>query len=302
MKKSHLNSLPSGNNSEALLNNLSLLRLFTACWILLASSITFAAEPQTLRMCITPAMTRGQYAALEAWRAYLQARLGRKFEFNFRNNYGECTDLMKRKELDFAWLSAPAYLESSAHANLLVTPLYQGRPFERAYLIVPAADRTTQSLEDLKGKIFAYADHDSNTGYLDPRLKLSRAGHEPDQFFKKTFITGDHQKTVAAVAVGLADGGSVSGFVWETLTLARPDIGRQTRVVAKSDEYGFPPLVARSSLNKQDYTRMQQVLLRMSTDSAGIKLLKQLNLDGFVLANKKHYRSVYLTMKDAGGL
>ena len=239
---------------------------------------------------------------MEAWRAYLQDRLDSKVEFNFRNNYSECTDLMKRKELDFAWLSAPAYLEFGAHANLLVSPLYQGRPFERAYLIVPASDQTTRSLEDLKDKIFAYADYDSNTGYLEPRLQLRRAGHAPDQFFKKAFFTGDHQKTVAAVAVGLADGGSVSGFVWETLTLSRPDIARQTRVVAKSDEYGFPPLVARSSLNKKDYIRMQQVLLSMSTDSEGIELLKQLNLDGFALANKKHYHSVYLIMKDSGEL
>jgi len=155
-------------------------------------------------------------------------------------------------------------------------------------------------LSDLKNKIFAYADPASNTGFLEPRHQLRLTGQDPDQFFKKTFFTGDHQKTIAAVAIGLADGGAVSGFAWESLAQSRPDISGQTRIVSKSTEYGFPPLVSRNTLNKKDYYKMQGILLHMPDDTEGIKVLKRLNLDGFTPVNDKQYRSVSQIMRQAG--
>jgi len=286
-------------NGEVLLKILSLLRCFILCWMLLASGIS-VAEP--LRMGIITDMARGQYALLDAWRIYLQDKLGSPVEFVFRDNYQESADLIKLKQLDFAWLPAPAYLGLKKQVNLLATPLYQGRPFDRAYLIVPATDQNTASLAELKDKIFVYTDSVSNTGYLTPRHQLRLTGHDPEHFFAKTFFTHDHQKVVAAVAIGLADGGSLSGFVWETLALTRPDISSQTRVVAKSAEYGFPPIVAQRSVSAKDFANMQKALLGMSEDAEGIKLLKQLNLDGFALADEKNYRGVSLMLRRAGEL
>ena len=63
--------------------------------------------------------------------------------------------------------------------------------------------------------------------------------------FRKTFFTWAHQDTVRAVAVGLAQAGAVDGYIWETLDRIEPELTRETRVVAKSDWYGFPPIVAR---------------------------------------------------------
>ena len=278
---------------------LSLLRLLMVCWMLLAYGMAVAEQPP-LRMGFTPATARGQYASLEEWRVYLQVKLDLPVEFVFRDSCRELTDLMKQKKLDFSWITAPAYLESRQYATLLASPLYQGRPLDRTYLIVPASDLGTTALPDLKNKIFAYADPASNTGFLEPRHQLRLARLDPDQFFKKTFFTGDHQKTIAAVAIGLADGGAVSGFAWESLALSRPDISSQTRVVSKSTEYGFPPLVARNTLDKKDYAQMQRTLLHMPDDTEGIRLLKRLNLDGFTLVNDRQYRNVGLIMPHAG--
>ena len=278
-----------------------LLRLIVIFWILLSSGTTLA-EPQPLRLGITPATAHNQYALFEEWRAYLEHKLDHPVELIFRDSYQENLDLMKQKKLDFAWLSSPAYLENRQYTNLLVSPIYQGHPFDRAYLIVPASDHSTKSLLDLKDKVFAYVDPASNTGYLETIYQLRLAGKDPDQFFKKTFFTQNQQKIVAAVAIGLADGGSISGFAWETLALARPDITVQTRIVARSAEYGFPPIIARSTLSKSDFSQMQRALLTMSDDADGIVLLKRLNIDGFALADKKLYRSVFLMMRRVGEL
>lgn len=269
------------------------------CFFLLVAGKALA-DP--LRLGMTSATARGQYALLEEWRIYLQRKLDHPVEFIFRERYLDSMDLIKQKKLDFAWISPPAYFENMQFANLLVTPLYRGKPFDRAYLIVPSSDQNTLSLLSLKDKVFAYVDPQSSTGYFEPKYQLRLSHKDPEHFFKKTFFTLDDQKIIAAVAIGLADAGSMSGFAWETLALSRHDITDQTRIVAKSDAYGFTPIIARTSLNRHDTLAMQRVLLSMSDDTEGIKLLKRLNIDGFALADKKLYRSVYLMMQRGGEL
>lgn len=271
--------------------------LCAACVLVAGAAL---AEP--LRLGITSASTRGQYVLLEEWRVYLQHKLDHPVEFIFRESHLENIDLMKQNKLDFAWVSAPAYFENMQQMRLLATPLYQGKPFDRAYLIVPASDHDTQSLMSLKDKVFAYVDPDSTTGYLVPRYQLRMDNQNPDHFFQKAFFTRDDQKVVAAVAIGLADAGSMSGFAWDTLALSRPDITDQTRIVAKSAAYGFSPVIARNTLGKHDFSGMQRALLKMSDDSEGIKLLQRLNINGFVAADKKLYRNVYLMMRRVGDL
>ncbi|MEI7456030.1 MAG: PhnD/SsuA/transferrin family substrate-binding protein [Nitrosomonadales bacterium] len=268
-------------------------------WFLLAP---FAIQADPLRLGITSATARGQYTLLEEWRAYLQQRLDRPVEFVFRESYLESMDLMKQNKLDFAWISSPAYFENSHQMSLLATPLYQGKPFDRSYLIVPSSDHSSQSLLDFKNKVFAYVDPDSGTGYLQPRYELLQQQQNPERFFKKTFFTHDHQKIVAAVAIGMADAGAMSGFAWDSLARSRPDITSQTRIVKRSAKYGFPPIIARNSLEKRDFNSMQRVLIDMNQDPDGIKLLQRLNLDGFIVADKKLYQGVHRMMRRIGDL
>lgn len=106
---------------------------------------------------------------------------------------------------------------------------------------------------------------------------------------------------VEAVAAGLADGGAVDGYVWETLARQQPELTARTRVVRKSAEYGFPPFVARRSVPEEMFRRMQQVLLGMSEDSAGRDILVKLNLDGFVAGDDTLYAGIEASMRLVNG-
>ena len=276
----------------------TLIGLILLCLSTYATSVyADVQEEAVLRIGITAATARNQYALLEDWRSYLQEQLHQPVELVFRDNYRENIDLMEERQLDFVWLSAPAYLAHKQRMVLVATPIFQGRPYDRAYLIVSNSDSKTTSLLSLKDSIYAYVDTDSCTGYLQPRYALRRKHIDPDRFFKKAFFTHDHQKVVAAVAIGLADAGSLSGYAWEALSKDRPDITSQTRIVAKSGEFGFPPIVARSTLGHGAITKLRKVLLAMSANSDGKQLLKQMSLDGFVNANPDIYQPIALMMK-----
>jgi phosphonate transport system substrate-binding protein len=97
---------------------------------------------------------------------------------------------------------------------------------------------------------------------------------------------------VDAVGVGLAQGGAVDGYVWDTLSLLHPELTSRTRVVERSEPFGFPPFVARAAAPAADVLALQAVLLGMRADREGQALLKRLNLDGFVPGRGELYDGV----------
>lgn len=260
------------------------------------------AGQAAIRIGLTPAILHDRQAAMADFGAYLERKTGRKVELVLRDSYRQIIDLITQDQLDFAWVSAYPFVYLQQHANLrlLATPLFHGRPFFRAYLIVPADDMQTDSLLSLRGKFFAYADLYSHTGYLVPRYELRQAGEDPASFFARTFFTGGHKKVVRAVASGLADAGSVDSFVWDTLALVEPELTAQTRIVAKSGEYGFPPLVASRKVKAADFTAMRAVLLGMAGDPQAAALLDQLNINGFVAGETRWYAEVARMMRIMG--
>lgn len=279
--------------------------LFLLGAILLLASPGVRAQPplDPITFGMTPAIVHDQYPLLDAFREYLAKHLHRPVTFISRDSYRETIDLLKHEKMDFAWVSdyPYVYLNRYHFGKLLAVPVYHGRPYYRAYLIVPASDASTRSLLDLKGKVFAYADPYSNSGYLVPRYQLRQLRENPKQFFRKTFFTWAHKKLVEAVGQSLADGAFVDSFVWDTLAVIDPAIARRTRIVARSPEYGFPPLVARFSLPREEYEAMQRVLLAMHENREGAQLLKQLNLDRFSPPDPKLYSEVEMMMLTMDG-
>ena len=253
-----------------------------------------------LRVGLTPAFVHDEYGLMEEWRRYLEGKLGRPVEFVQRDSYRETMDLLRLEKLDFAWVCDYPFVHLKDLVRLLAVPLNQGRPYYRSYLIVAADDNLRKSMRDLKGSVFAYADPYSNTGYLAPRYQVRQIGEDPANFFRKTFFTWSHRKVIEAVASGLAQGGAVDSYVWDTLARLKPELTAKTRIIDRSPEYGFPPFVAHRALNAEDYHAMQTVLLGMKDDIAGKLLLDRLNINGFVIGEKRMYDDVAKMMRAFG--
>ena len=273
------------------------LGLLICLLLALAAAPSFPGDTdmrESVRIGLTSVFLDDQATFLNLWREYLEKRLGRHVVFVQRGRYREITDLIKQDKLDFAWVCGYPYVRSKTQMKLLAVPVFKGKPLYRSYLIVPRTDTTTKSLLDLRGKIFAYSDPDSNSGYLFTQYSLYRVKEQANAFFRKTFFTWGHRKVVEAVAAGLAQGGAVDGYIWETLALLHPELTAQTRVVEQSPEFGFPPFVARSSISAPEFGRMQQVLTAMLNDPEGKQLLGRMNLEGFTAALPSLFDSIAL--------
>ncbi len=240
------------------------------------------AEKSIIRFGLTAVVAWEDVQRVREWGNYLSARTGHPVRFVQRPTYWEIMRLLQAGDLDFAWICGGPFVQQRdpEFVKLLVVPIYRGKPHYRSFIIVHR-DSPYRDLSDLEGRIFAYTDPESNSGYLYPQAALIDRGIRPDSYFRKTFFTFNHTEAVEAVADGVADGGAVDSYVWEYLWRTRPEMVRRTRVIQRSPAFGFPPVVARLGVDAEVVTRLTTALTGMDADPEGRKLLADFTLDGF---------------------
>lgn len=250
------------------------------------------AQDDALRIGLTPVILADQAAFLARWSEYLSKRLGSPVAFVARESYQGVLDLLFGGQLEAAWLCGYPYVRHQQLLQLLAVPHYEGRPLYQAYLIRPRQkEAVVRGWADLKGKVLAYSDPLSNSGWLVAQTQLHAAGLSPRDL-KKSFFAHGHRNVAEAVAARLAHAGSIDGYVWETMRLQRMAAVDQTEVVWKSELFGFPPIVARLNSRHPKTQALQATLLAMQNEPEGLSLLKALNLTGFEAGSPALFSSI----------
>ncbi len=260
-----------------------------------SSHLALAATP--LRFASTAVFLNDQIATLELWQQYLELRIGRPVRFIQRGSYREIIDLLFNDSVDAAWLCGYPLMLHEDRLVALAVPRYQGAALYQSHLIVPNTDTSTKQILDLKGKVFAYSDPLSNSGYLVPRTQIVLGKQEPSTYFRRSFFTFSHRKVVDAVRAGLADAGAVDGYVWDTMATQFPSSVAGLRVAWKSAQHGFPPIVVRRNWPAQEAGQLGDALLGMQASSGGRGLLQRLNIEAFEPPKSKQFDSIRALLK-----
>ncbi|APG95473.1 PhnD/SsuA/transferrin family substrate-binding protein [Sinorhizobium americanum] len=248
----------------------------------LAAAAANSLEKPVLRFGLTPVFLSNDLEVLDELKNYLANATGHEVQLVTQRTYQEVTALLVAGNLEAAWICGYPYRKFQDELVLVATPSWRGQPLYQSYLIV-GADRGASSLDDCRGDIHAFSDPDSNSGYLVTKAYLAQRHLSEDTFFRKTFFTYGHRNVIRAVAAGLANSGSVDGYVWEVMKSIEPDLVSRTKVLVKSDWYGFPPIAAPARLKgTAAFERLRSAFLGMVSDPVGRSLLGRLQLDGFV--------------------
>lgn len=213
---------------------------------------------------------------------YIGRKIGRESEFIQRKTYREVNDLLGMGRIDIAFLCSGPYAAGREQygLNVLAVPQIQGAHDYRSYLIVKGD--AFQSLEDLKGRVFAFTDPESNTGALVPSYWLARMGKRPESYFGKLIYTYSHDNSIRAVSRGLVDGAAVDSVVWEYYRRRNNALTGATRIIRQSEPYPVPPVVSSMVLDNEERNRVSQALTSMHMDPEGRRILENLGFDRFI--------------------
>lgn len=223
---------------------------------------------------------------------YLSAKLNRPVERVQRRTYAQVNELLRSGEVDLAFVCTSSYLRGRREFNLqlLAAPQVNGEVVYRAQIIVPT-ESSTQEIEDLRGKVFAFTDPISFTGRVYPTYLLQTLGEQPETFFRRIFFTYSHDDAIHAVADGVADGASVDSLVLDFALKHTPELAQQIRVIHTSPPFGMPPVVISPNLRPQTRAELESILLNMHLDQDGLAALQALGYDKFVKVSTEDYLS-----------
>jgi len=231
---------------------------------------------------------------------YIAGQLGRKIQLVQRKTYREINELIGLGQIDLAFICSGPYAigKEKYGFEAMAMPEVRGSYLYESYLIVNK-DSPYQKLADLKGKIFAFTDPESNTGKLVPTYWLREKGETPENFFKKTIYTYSHDNSIMAVAKSLVDGAAVHGQIWQYYNHRDPTFTSKTRIIKKSKPFGNPPVVASSQLPTRLKERMRQLLFNMHRDPEGKRILDELMIDRFIAPKEECYHPILEMNQDA---
>ena len=207
-------------------------------------------------------------------------------------SYTDVRQMLERGEVDVALVCTGTYVHGLAggRIELLAQPEFEEGLRYSSLFIVPARS-TAKSVEDLRGKVMAFTDKESNTGYLVPSDVLAGLKYDLRTFFKKVDFTGSHDRSILAVALSLVDCAAVDSLIWESKIRQDPSLRRRVRVIWESDSFGPPPIVVPTTLSEDLKNSLREKFLALDKDEEGRKILKAIGIRRFVRPRKEDYRS-----------
>jgi phosphonate transport system substrate-binding protein len=205
---------------------------------------------------------------------YLQKELGVDVEIYTAGSYDGVIQALAADQIEFAFLGSSAYAAAYTETNGGVEPLLASIDKDGAtgyYSIVTVrCDSGYKSLDDLKGKVLAFADPDSTSGYAVPYFNLVQEGYDPKTYFSAIPFSGSHEFGVQGVetrqydAAATYENSDVDGIYQRMVQKGMIPEG-DICSIWKSPEITNGPLAARTNLPQDLIDAMTQTVMDYPT-------------------------------------
>jgi phosphonate transport system substrate-binding protein len=149
----------------------------------------------------------------ECLRIAIEEELGVPTELFAPADYDGVIEGLLGGNLDLAWLGASGYAKAYLEdPNAVIPVLVPVNPDgTTGYYSVGFAriDSGIASLDDMQGKVFAFGDPNSTSGFLIPSIEIPAAGYsmEDGEYFGEIAFSGGHEQTIIGVYNGDYDAG-----------------------------------------------------------------------------------------------
>ncbi|MDE3739963.1 MULTISPECIES: putative selenate ABC transporter substrate-binding protein [Pseudomonas] len=232
--------------------------------------------------------------------AYLEQQLGMKVEFVPVADYAAVVESLAADRLDMAWLGGFTFVQTRLKTGNAV-PLVQREQDEKFTSKFISADPAVKSLQDLKGKTFAFGSVSSTSGSLMPRYFMQKDGVVPEEFFSRVAYSGAHDATVAWVQAGKVDGGVLNASVWQKLVDAGKVDTNKVTVFATTPPYYDYNWTVRGTLDPALAEKIKQAFLALDPANPEHKAILDLQAaTRFIPTKPENYQGIEEAARSAG--
>ena len=199
---------------------------------------------------------------------YLEKELGVEVEIFTAGAYDGVIQAIAADQIEFAFFGSSSYAAAYTETDGGIVPILsriQNDGSTGYYsVLVTRCDSNLPDLASLEGKVLAFADPDSTSGYAVPYFNLAKQV-DPETYFKAVPFSGSHEAGVLGVVNGTFDAAATyqtnekSGIVQRLVNKNMIDDGVVCKIW-QSPEITSGPFTARANLPQDLIDDMQQAV------------------------------------------
>ena len=225
---------------------------------------------------------------------YLSRQLGVPMKLSISKDYETHIENIGNKVFDIAYIGPSSYVElinKYGPHTLLARLEIAGKPYFNGYIVV-RQDSNIQTLEELKGKRFAFGSPHSTMSYLVPRHMLIEAGVSLESLREYKF-QGNHRNVALGVLLGEFDAGAIKE---ETYFKFKKKGLRSIAISPPISEHVF---VCRGKPFFQKHNKLQDLMYKLSKTDEGRSILMSIKkgVSGLVPVIDKDYDNLRNIMR-----
>ncbi len=234
--------------------------------------------PKTLKLGFIP--TEG--AADSAKRAKpiakeLERDLGVKVEIFTASDYAGIITAMANKHIDLAYFGPKSYTEASEKANAEAVVMELNKKKQPGYtgIIITKKGSGITSMDQAKGKTFAFTDPNSTSGYLVPNVMFARDMQiDPNKFFKQVKFSGSHGASILAVKNGSVQVAATNNIDLDRMIEKGAVSLDDFNIIKTSDMIPGAPIAVRKDLPESLKVAIAGSLLKINEDQKALDILQ----------------------------
>lgn len=208
---------------------------------------------------------------------YLTSKLGVPVKVVRGTDYAAVIEAMRSGHVHFASIGPANYALANKVMGSDVTPVAVSLDLEgvKGYYSIVAvrADSEYQTLEDVKGKSFAFADPNSTSGYAVPSYYLStELQTSADEYFSEVAFSGGHEQSVIALLNGTFEAvathwtNETRGNIQRMVEKGMIEEG-STRIIWTSPLIPGSPVVMRTDLPEELQTLFKEAIFSFAEEA-----------------------------------
>ncbi|MBS3741452.1 MAG: phosphate/phosphite/phosphonate ABC transporter substrate-binding protein [Candidatus Cloacimonetes bacterium] len=266
------------------------------------------SKSNPIKMYFVPSVEAGKILQdAEQIADMLFEKTGYHFKVAVPVSYAAVIEAMGTDEADIAWLPTFAYLlaHKKYGADVGLTTIRNGLKKYRGQFVT-LADSGIESLEDIEGKVIAYTDAASTSGYIFPSATLAKKDIEPAKYF----FAGGHPQAIISVYKGNADVGCTfwspkkDGKIQDaryTIEDTYPDVKEKVKIVGFTDWIPNDTVTFRKEFPKGMKEEIVNALIKIAETERGKKTFQEIyHIDGFYKSTDSTYDVVRETLDALG--